>query len=137
MAIFVIKYFFNKLGEISNTTVMKLEHRRQKVIPFSFFLIRLARYALFSFSLIVFSLAVGTLGYHHFGQLKWLDSFHMSCMILTGMGPVMNMEADGAKLFSSFYALYSGVSFLTITAVFFAPIIHRLLHILHVEADEK
>ena len=54
-------------------------------------------------------------------------------MILTGMGPVMEMKTTGAKLFSSLYALYSGVAFLSITAVFFAPIIYRLLHILQIE----
>ena len=61
----------------------------------------------------------------------------MACMILTGMGPVVEMANPEAKLFSSFYALYSGVAFLSITAVFFAPIIHRLLHILHVEEDNE
>ena len=58
-------------------------------------------------------------------------------MILTGMGPVVEMTSPTAKIFSSIYALYSGVAFLSITAVFFAPIIHRLLHILHVEQDEN
>jgi hypothetical protein len=57
-------------------------------------------------------------------------------MILTGMGPVAEMRTDSAKIFSSVFALYSGVAFLSITAVFFAPIVHRLLHILHVERDE-
>jgi hypothetical protein len=115
---------------------MKLEHRKQKVASFPQFLIRLGRYALVSAILIIFSVCIGTLGYHHFGQLKWLDSFHMSCMILTGMGPVAEMRTDSAKIFSSVFALYSGVAFLSITAVFFAPIVHRLLHILHVERDE-
>ena len=54
----------------------------------------------------------------------------------TGMGPVTEMASSSAKIFSSLYALYSGVAFLSITAVFFAPIIHRLLHILHVENDD-
>lgn len=115
---------------------MKLEHRKQKVASFPQFLIRLGRYALVSVILIIFSVCFGTLGYHLFGQLNWLDSFHMSCMILTGMGPVAEMETEGAKIFSSIFALYSGVAFLSITAVFFAPIVHRLLHILHVESDE-
>jgi hypothetical protein len=84
----------------------------------------------------VLSLGIGTPGYHYFGHLNWLDSFHMSCMILTGMGPVAEMISEEAKLFSSFYALYSGVAFLSITAVFLAPIIHRLLHILHVETGD-
>ena len=59
----------------------------------------------------------------------------MASMILTGMGPVVEMKTENAKIFSSLYALYSGVAFLSITAVFFAPIIHRLLHILHVEDE--
>lgn len=116
---------------------MKLEHRRQKVVPLTQFLIRVGRYTLVAVTLIIFSVCVGTIGYHYFGKLSWLDSFHMSSMILTGMGPVAEMKTDGAKIFSSFFALYSGVAFLSITAVFFAPIVHRLLHILHVESDEN
>jgi hypothetical protein len=83
------------------------------------------------------SLAAGILGYHHLGQLNWLDSFHMASMILTGMGPVAEMTTNKAKIFSSFYALYSGVAFLSVAAVFFAPLIYRLLHILHVDADKQ
>ena len=112
-----------------------LEHRKQRVAPLSHFFMRLGRYSIFALLLIFFSLVVGTMGYHHFAQLPWLDSFHMSCMILTGMGPVVIMSTDKAKIFSSLFALYSGVAFLSITAVFFTPIIHRLLHILHVEED--
>ena len=115
---------------------MKLENRNQKVTPLPHFLYRLSRYGLFALGLIAFSVLFGTLGYHHFGQISWLDSFHMTCMILTGMGPVVEMTSTSAKIFSSIYALYSGVAFLSITAVFFAPIIHRLLHILHVEQDD-
>jgi hypothetical protein len=112
---------------------MKLEHRRQKVAPLSHFIIRLGRYGVFALLLIAISVVIGTLGYHHVAHLDWIDSFYMACMILTGMGPVVEMGSDEAKLFSSFYALYSGVAFLSITAVVFAPIIHRLLHILHVQ----
>ncbi len=114
---------------------MEFEHRRQKVISLALFLKRMGRYGLVAIMLILFSVGIGTIGYHYFGQLKWLDSFHMASMILTGMGPVAEMKTDGAKIFSSFFALYSGVAFLSITAVFFAPIVHRVLHILHVERD--
>lgn len=115
---------------------MKLENRKQKVAPLPHFLFRLGRYGIFALGLIVFSVLLGVLGYHHFGQISWIDSFHMACMILTGMGPVAEMTTPTAKIFSSMYALYSGVAFLSITAVFFAPIIHRLLHILHVHQDD-
>jgi hypothetical protein len=118
---------------------MKLEHRKQKVLPLPHFFLRLGRYSLFCLGLIAISIFIGMIGYHIFDQLNWLDSFYMASMILTGMGPVTEMKTDGAKYFSAFYALYSGIAFLSITAVFFAPIIHRLLHILQVdvEDDEK
>ncbi|WP_069658835.1 hypothetical protein [Arcticibacter eurypsychrophilus] len=118
---------------MTKTHPMRLENRKQKVIPLPSFLLRVGRYGSFSILLIVISLGIGEIGYHTLGHLNWVDSFHMSCMILTGMGPVANMTSDAAKLFSSFYALYSGVAFLSITAVFFAPFIHRLLHILQVD----
>lgn len=114
-----------------------MEHRKQKIAPFSVFIKRLGRYSLFAFILIAFSVGIGTIGYHNLADLNWLDSFHMSCMILTGMGPVAEMKSDQAKMFSSLYALYSGIAFLSVTAVFFAPIIHRLLHILQIETDDK
>ncbi|WP_255067015.1 hypothetical protein [Lacihabitans sp. LS3-19] len=101
------------------------------------FAIRLAKYSFFAFILIFFSVGFGTIGYWYFDKISWLDSFYMASMILTGMGPVSEMTNDSAKIFSAFYALYSGVAFLSITAVFFAPIIHRLLHILHVEDEEN
>ena len=115
---------------------MKLEHRKQKVVPLPNFFIRMGRYTLICFLLITFSVGIGTIGYHSFSVLGWLDSFYMASMILTGMGPVAEMVTISGKVFSSFYALYSGVAFLSITAVFFAPIIHRVLHILQVEVDD-
>ena len=116
---------------------VKLENKKQKVLPIGHFFARLGRFSLFAIALIAFSLGIGIIGYRYFAGLNFIDGLHMSAMILTGMGPVAVMEDDAAKLFSSFYALYSGVAFLSITAVFFAPIIHRLLHILQVERDEK
>ena len=85
--------------------------------------------------MLTFSIAIGIFGYHYLADIGWLDSFHMTAMILTGMGPVVEMKSNGAKLFSSFYALYSGVAFLSITAIFFAPLVHRILHILHVDEN--
>lgn len=116
---------------------MKMEHRKQKVLPLPSFFLRMGRYGLFSIVLISASLGIGVLGYHYIAELNFLDSFHMSSMILTGMGPVVEMKSDEAKIFSSFYALYSGVAFLSITAVFLAPVVHRLLHILQVEREDN
>jgi hypothetical protein len=92
-----------------------------------------------SFGLIVFSLGIGMLGYGVLGHLGVVDSLLNASMILTGMGPVDNLKTDAAKIFASFYAIYSGVAFLTIIAVLFGPLYHRFLHKFHLditEADE-
>lgn len=52
---------------------MKMESRKQRVVPFFNFVIRLGRYFLFALALILFTVALGTVGYH---QLEWLDSFY-------------------------------------------------------------
>lgn len=116
---------------------MPLESHKQRIAPFSVFIRRLARYTMFAFILIIVSLGIGTLGYYYFAHLDWLESFYMASMILTGMGPTSTMTTQGAKIFSALYALYSGVAFLSISAVFFAPIIHRFLHKLHIDGDGK
>jgi len=116
---------------------MKLEHRKQRVAPLPVFFARMARFTAFAMTLIVFSLGIGTFGYHTIGKLSWLDSFYMSSMILTGMGPVSEITSTGGKIFSSLYALYSGIAFLSISAVFFAPVVHRFLHILQLETDNE
>ena len=108
-----------------------LEHKSRPLLPLPRFLMRVLRYFLVSLVLIIVSLAIGTLGYHAYGDMSWLDAFYNASMILTGMGPVNTMPSDAAKLFSSFYALFSGIAFLSITAVLLAPIAHRLMHILH------
>lgn len=115
---------------------MRLEHKHEKVIPLPHFIRRLTRFGFVSLFLIIISLGVGVVGYHTFGSISYLDSFHMACMILTGMGPVVEMQTESAKLFSSFYALFGSFAFFAITAVFFTPVIHRIFHIVQAEHEE-
>jgi hypothetical protein len=86
---------------------MRLENRKQEIAPFPHFLFRLGMYGLFALGLILFSVLVGTFGYHYFAHISWIDSFYMACMILTGMGPIAEMNTTSAKIFSAVYALYS------------------------------
>ena len=111
------------------------EHRRQKPIPLSAFLIRQAQYLLSAFLLLAFGLGIGVIGYHEFESMSWLDSFLNAAMILGGMGPVDVLHTQAGKLFASMYALFSGLMFLVAAGLFFSPLVHRLLHKFHFEAD--
>ncbi len=98
---------------------------------------RLARNAIVGFVFIFGSLAIGTIGYHLFMSLPWIDSLLNASMILTGMGPVDHAETTAAKLFASAYAIFSGVAFLGSVGVLLAPLAHRLMHRYHLETEEE
>lgn len=108
----------------------------KNILPPKEFAKRVLKYAIFSILLLALSIGIGILGYHHFGNLGWIDSFYNASMILTGMGPVSEMDSNAAKIFASIYALFSGVVFLSTVAIFFAPFAHRLMHLLHIEEIE-
>ena len=112
------------------------EHHRASLLPRSAFVRRVARSAALACGLVFGSLVVGVAGYHFFGRLSWLDALLNASMILTGMGPVDPIGSTAGKLFASTYALFSGVAFLTIVAVLFAPVVHRFLHRFHLGLDD-
>ena len=87
-------------------------------------------------AILAVSLLIGTAGYAYFGNLSALDGFYNASMILTGMGPVDPIISNQGKIFASFYALYSGIAFLTTVAVMLAPAIHRFLHLLHIDSTD-
>jgi len=94
------------------------------------------RNAMFAGGLICVALGVGVLGYRYFNDLAWIDALVDASMILGGMGPVSQLKNDSAKLFASFYALFSGLIFLAAVAVIVAPWVHHLLHRLHADDEE-
>ena len=94
------------------------------------------RYAGLCALLVAGSLGLGILGYHFVCGLGWVDALLNAAMILTGMGPVNEITTTAGKLFAAFYALFSWVAFLTIVAVLLSPLVHRLLHRLHLEMED-
>lgn len=105
-----------------------LEGKYQPLAPLRVFYSRLAKAFLATLGVIAFSLLIGTLGYHYFGDLGWLDAPLNAAMILTGMGPTDQMKTERGKLFAVFYCLYSGIAFLSLVAILMAPVYHRFLH---------
>jgi hypothetical protein len=82
-------------------------------------------------------LAMGIAGYHYLADIPWLDSLHNSSMILSGMGPVVAINTVAGKLFSSFYAIFSGVAFVSSISFLLAPAVHRFFHRLHLEQSDE
>jgi hypothetical protein len=109
------------------------EHKKQPVASKKVFLKRLYFNSLLAGAILFACLLIGIIGYKIGGPMSWIDALHNASMILSGMGPVAEVKTVGGKLFSSFYALFSGVAFITNIGLLIAPLAHRFFHILHAE----
>jgi hypothetical protein len=129
-----------KNRNIIRSFIMGFENKKEPIASEGKYRRRLLKYFLIAMSLLAFSLLIGTVGYWYFGQQNvktdkpsWIDAFLCASMILTGMGPIGSTESDAGKIFSALYAIYSGVTFLSVMGIFFAPILHRFLHVMHMD----
>ena len=110
------------------------ERRNHPLLSRAKFVRRVGRHALIALVAIAIALGIGVIGYHSLGGLGWIDSLLNASMILGGMGPVDPLKTSAAKIFASFYALFSGLAFIGIASLMVAPFAHRLLHRFHIEA---
>lgn len=111
------------------------EQHNEPLISWRDFWIRQARHGGVALAIVTGSLGIGMLGYHGLEGLPWIDSLVNASMLLGGMGPVNPLQTTAGKIFASFYALYSGLVFLVIAGVLFAPAFHRFLHHFHADLD--
>ena len=112
------------------------EHHLTPLLPWPQFRARMAAAAGIGLALIGVSLVIGMLGYRYIAGQAWPDAFLNAAMILSGMGPVGELKTTGAKIFAGIYALYSGLTLISIVGVVIAPIVHRFLHKFHLEAEK-
>lgn len=107
--------------------------------PRKHFIRRMLRSFAIAAAVIGGGLFIGMAGYHGFGRMPWSESFYYASMILSGEGPPADPATLGAAdvahlhLFAGFYALFSGVTFITMVGVLLAPALHRFLHRFHLE----
>jgi hypothetical protein len=99
---------------------------------------RLLGNLLFALIIVAIALGGGMAGYYYLvGGMTWIDAFLNAAMILGGMGPVDPVTNDTGKIFAGAYALFSGLLFVVLAGVVLAPVLHRVLHALHVDDDDK
>src|SRR5438874_1627403 len=96
------------------------EHHREPLLASHLFARRLIHYVSVGTMMVTASLAAGIIGYHTLTGFSWLDSLLNASMILSGMGEVSDLHTRAGKIFASFYALFSGVIFISAMAVILA-----------------
>ncbi len=113
------------------------EHHSKPLLSRKLFVKRLVGHLSLAIIILLISLVIGVAGYHFTEGLSLIDSILNASMILGGMGPVDIIKTPAGKLFASAYSLFSGIIFLAVFGIVIAPIAHRLLHKLHLSADEE
>ncbi|MES1223445.1 MAG: hypothetical protein ABUT20_48565 [Bacteroidota bacterium] len=109
------------------------EHKKQPLAPIGTFYQRILKNVIIALLVMIICLAIGVTGFHFTDNVPWLDALHNASMVLSGMGPVVAMKTAGGKWFSSIYALFSGVVFITNIGIILAPAVHRFFHQLNLE----
>ena len=113
------------------------ENKYQPLASKDVFFMRILKNLLVATLILLICLVIGILGYHYIADIVWIDAIHNASMILSGMGPVAEVKNFWGKIFSSAYALFSGVAFITNVGFLLAPAAHRFFHKLHVDESDK
>ncbi len=113
------------------------EHHRQPLATGKVFMKRVFKCAGLAACLLFISIFIGAAIYRYVEGQSWLEGALNAIMIMTGLGLVDTLRTDAAKLFTCFYAVITAIVFYVVLAIIFAPLIHRFLHIFHLELNKK
>ena len=125
------------IRRVAGMMALMFESRTEPLAPRHIFFRRAVKFFGLAFVVIGVALAIGVLGYHFIAEFGWIDSLLNASMILGGMGPVGELPSDEAKLFASFYALFSGLVFISVMGIVLAPAAHRALHLFHLDEEDQ
>ena len=119
------------------------ESHSEPLLPWPKFRRRLRHHGGIALLLIGASLVIGIAGFTFIAGQTPLDALVNAAMLLGGMGPVGEICPDrsspcvGGRIFAAFFALYAGLMFLLTAGLLLAPVLHRLLHWLHLEEGRQ
>jgi hypothetical protein len=111
-------------------------NRLPKLVPRRVFVRRFGRGVAVATTFVLGGLALGAAGYHVFENLGWLDATLNASMLLAGEGPIAPLHTTAGKVFATWYAIFSGVVFLSAISTMMAPVAHRFLHKFHLELGD-
>lgn len=111
------------------------EAKDQPVLPKIQFYKRLIAHCLSALLVVVASLCIGMLGFMTFENMPWHDAFLHALFLLGGLGTITVPASVSGKIFLGMYGLYAGLVFVTVLGIVLAPVVHRLLHTFHLDAD--
>lgn len=113
------------------------EHGAQPLLPRRLFAQRILAHLGTATVLVLVSLLLGMAGYHWLARETWIDAFVNSAMLLGGMGQVGDVTSTAGKLFAGWFALYAGLVLIASFVILVTPVLHRVIHRIHLEGKSR
>lgn len=99
------------------------------------FVLRLLWHILAAGLLIAVVLVIGALGHMYFESMGLHDAFLNTALIVGGIGTTMLPVSATGKLFFALFGMFVGFVFAAVVGVVLAPIIHRIVHRMHLDDE--
>jgi hypothetical protein len=112
------------------------EHRTEPLLSGLQFAWRIGKALSFTILVAALSMFLGTLGYHFLVGADWDDSFHCACLILGNRDVSVHPVSTVGKVFAGLYVMYGGLVFVSMVAILAAPVLHRIMHSLHLDEGD-
>ena len=93
--------------------------------------------AVVALGVLAFTLALGVSVFCAVEHQSLIDGLLNAVMVMTGLGLVSAIGTSLGKALTGCYAIFSAIAFFSVLAILFTPLIHRLLHYFHLEAEEE
>lgn len=111
------------------------EKTSDRMISTRRFVWRLIRHGLYVIGILALSVLVGAIGFSYFEGHGFEEAILHSSHILAGLGLIQLPATNAGRFFVALFGLYASLFFLAAFSVILAPILHRILHRLHLDDD--
>lgn len=112
------------------------ERITDQIISRQSFVLRIIKHLFYVLLIMAISIFFGAVGFYVYESKNVEESFLHAIHILSGFGLIEVPETFGGKVFAAFYGLYASLVFLAAFSLIFAPIVHRILHKLHLDDED-
>lgn len=112
------------------------EKKKEILLSRKKFFLRLTWHLLAALLLIIITLTIGALGHVYFEDIPLHDAFLNTALIVGGIGTTVLPASVAGKLFFAAYGIFVGLIFAAVIGVSLAPIIHRIVHHMHLDDEE-
>ena len=113
------------------------EKKNEELLDRKQFILRFLWHLLAALLIIAVTLVIGALGHIYFEGIPFHDAFLNTALIVGGIGTTVMPASIAGKLFFAAYGIFVGLIFAAVVGVSLAPVIHRIVHRMHLDDDDE